>query len=85
LAAGASAASPTVLLIGGLEGKDESTQVVAQEVRVFEARKPTFRFFAVALANPGRAKLSFPPTGVAYRDNPEASALWRWMAVEAPI
>ena len=79
-----SATSPTVLLIGGLEGDDESTRAVAEEVRGFEARKPAFRVLAVPLANPGRSKLSFPPTGIAYRDNPEANALWRWMAIQAP-
>jgi unsaturated rhamnogalacturonyl hydrolase len=89
LVEGASAKSPTVLLIGGLEGpdiegKEESTRVVAQEVRSLEARTPGFRLLAVPLANPDRSKLSFPPTGVAYRDNPEANALWRWMAIQAP-
>src|SRR5262249_15319027 len=45
---------------------------------------PGFRLLAVPLANPGRSQLSFPPTGVAYRDNPEANGLWRWMAIQAP-
>jgi len=39
---------------------------------------------AVALANPDGNKLVFPPAGVAYRDNPESHALWRWIAMEAP-
>jgi unsaturated rhamnogalacturonyl hydrolase len=80
----ASAASPTVLLIGGLTGQEESSRVVTQEVRNFEARKKSFRLLAVPLANPDRSRLAFPPTGVAYRENPEANALWRWMAIQAP-
>ena len=81
---GPSAASPTVLLIGGLEGENESTRVVEQEVRSFEAHKPGFRLLAIALANPGHSRLSFPPAGVAYRDNPEANGVWRWMAIQTP-
>jgi hypothetical protein len=26
----------------------------------------------------------FPPAGIAYRDNQESHALWRWIAMEAP-
>ncbi|HLH41497.1 MAG TPA: glycoside hydrolase family 88 protein [Bryobacteraceae bacterium] len=80
----ASSSSPTVLLIGGLQGNDESSRAVTREVRSFEAHKPRFRLLAVPVANPGRSKLSFPPTGIAYRDNPEAHSLWRWMAIQAP-
>ena len=81
---GASAQSPTVLLIGGLSGEDESTRAVNQEVRRLEAGKPGLRLVAIPLANPERSKLQFPPTGIAYRENSESHALWRWIAVQAP-
>jgi rhamnogalacturonyl hydrolase YesR len=81
---GASASSPTIMLIGGLNGNDESSRVVAQEVRSYESGKPSFRLIAIAVANPDRSKLSFPPDGVAYRGNPVAHASWRWTAVQAP-
>jgi unsaturated rhamnogalacturonyl hydrolase len=84
---GASAAAPTVLLLGGLSGADESTKMIAEEIRRFEKTNPKggrFRLLAIALANPDGNKLIFPPAGVAYRDNPESHALWRWIAMEAP-
>ena len=81
---GAAAASPTVLLMGGLSGDDESSRIVAQELRSYESGKPTFRLIAIAVANPDGSKLSFPPSGVAYRDNPVAHGLWRWIGVQAP-
>ena len=73
--------SRTVLLLGGLNGSDESAKMVAQEARDFEG---PFRLIAIPIANPDRNKLVFPPTGVAYRDNPESHALWRWIAMQAP-
>jgi rhamnogalacturonyl hydrolase YesR len=78
---------PTVLLIGGLRGNDESTSRVRAAVAQFERRKPARRAFnllAIPLANPDGASLAFPPTGVAYRENPEANALWRWIGLHAP-
>jgi rhamnogalacturonyl hydrolase YesR len=80
---GTTAASPTVLLIGGLSGDDKSSRIVAQELRSYESSKPTFRLVAIAVANPDRSKLSFPPSGVAYRDNPVAHGLWRWIGSRA--
>ncbi len=80
-------AVPTVLLVGGLTGEDRSTVAVRQQVQAFEAIKPDrrrFRLIAIALANPDRAVLAFPPVGIAYRDNPEAHALWRWIGTQAP-
>src|SRR5262245_64485913 len=53
--AGASASSPTVLLIGGLTGKDDSTDVVARQVTDFERipqAQRRFRLIAIPLANP---------------------------------
>jgi unsaturated rhamnogalacturonyl hydrolase len=84
---GNSNAAPTVLLIGGLNGNDESARVVAQEVRAFEAtgaNRRTFRLIAIPLANPENSPLVFPPSGIAYRDNPESHALWRWIAIHGP-
>jgi len=78
---------PTVLLIGGLAGADESVGIIRQEFKAFEATKPDrrrFRLLAIPLANPDHASLVFPPAGIAYRENPESNALWRWIAMQAP-
>ena len=85
--AGASSGSPTVLLIGGLNGPDDSSQVVTQEVREYESRKMSgrpFNLLAISVANPDGSQVMFPPTGVAYRENPESNALWRWIGIHAP-
>ena len=82
-----SSALPTVLLVGGLAGPDESVGMVRKELQAFEATQPHrrhFRLLAIPLANPDAARISFPPAGVAYRDNPESHALWRWIAIQAP-
>jgi unsaturated rhamnogalacturonyl hydrolase len=83
-----STALATVLLIGGLAGPDDaSVTIVKQELRTFEAIQPErrrFRLLAIPLANPDHASLAFPPGGIAYRDNPESHALWRWIAIQAP-
>jgi len=82
-----SQALPTVLLIGGLAGPDESVGIVRQELRTFEAIQPDrrrFRLLAIPLANPDHSTLVFPPVGIAYRDNPESHALWRWIAIQSP-
>jgi len=79
--------SRTVLLIGGLNGKDDSVERVRSAVKQFERQKPSRRAFnllAIPLANPDGATLKFPPTGVAYRENAEANALWRWIALHSP-
>jgi unsaturated rhamnogalacturonyl hydrolase len=79
--------SRTVLLIGGLRGKDESVERVRLAVAAYDAQKPARRNFtllAIPLANPDGAALKFPATGVAYRENPEANALWRWIGLHAP-
>ena len=87
IVAGASDASPTVLLIGGMKGRDESSRVVAQETQNFEGlrqdRRP-FHLLAISLSNPDAARLQFPPAGVAYKENPESHALWRWIGIHAP-
>ncbi len=84
---GPSASSPTVLIVGGLEGEDASTAVVRKEVQTFEAlpqNRRQFRLIAIPLANPDLAKLHFPPTGVAYREDAESNALWRWIGIHSP-
>jgi rhamnogalacturonyl hydrolase YesR len=85
--AGPSASSPTVLLIGGLNGKDQSVDAVAREVARWDAipqnRRP-FSLLAIPLANPEARPLQFPPTGVAYRENIESNVLWRWIGTHAP-
>jgi len=84
---GASHASPTVLLLGGLNGTDQSVKIVSEETRKFatiQSSSRRFRLLSIPLANPDGNKLGFPPAGVAYRDNSESHALWRWIAIEAP-
>ena len=84
---GESPLSPTVLIIGGLEGEDGSTAVVRKELQTFEAlpqnRRP-FRLISIPVANPDGAKLHFLPTGIAYREDAESNALWRWIGIHAP-
>jgi len=84
---GASTGSPTVLLVGGLTGKDESARVVEQEIQRFESVRQDrrqFQLIAISVANPDGSKLQFPPTGVAYRENAESHVLWRWIGIHAP-
>jgi rhamnogalacturonyl hydrolase YesR len=84
---GASATSPTVLLVGGLQGTDQSTDAVAREVAAFEARPQNqrrFRLLAIPLANPEARPLQFAPTGTAYREQIESHVLWRWIGTHAP-
>ena len=84
---GASPRSPTLLLIGGLNGKQDTAALVTQEVQRFQAMSQArrrFRLLAIPLANPETSRLVFPPAGVAYRDNPESHALWRWIAIQSP-
>ena len=79
--------SRTVLLIGGLQGQDESVKRVQSAAANYEAQRGTrrdFNLIAIPLANPDGAALKFPPSGVAYRENPEANALWRWIGLHAP-
>ena len=85
--AGASGTSPTVILVGGVQGKDQSTDAVAREVAAFDARPQNqrrFRLLAIPLANPDAQPLQFPPTGAAYRENAESHVLWRWIGTHAP-
>ncbi|HUQ53130.1 MAG TPA: glycoside hydrolase family 88 protein [Gammaproteobacteria bacterium] len=82
-----SADAPTVLVIGGLHGEDETTAAVRRAVSDFErlrARDRDVNLLAVPLANPDGAPLEFPPSGVAYREHSESHALWRWIGTQAP-
>jgi rhamnogalacturonyl hydrolase YesR len=77
----------TVVLIGGLEGRDDSTAQVETAAGDFEKLEPPrrpFRLLAVPLANPDATPLQFPPTGIAYRENIESNVLWRWLGTQAP-
>lgn len=80
-------AAKTVLLVGGLQGKDDSVARVRAAITELDDKKPAkrdFNLLAIPLANPDGATLKFPPSGIAYRENPEANALWRWIALHAP-
>ncbi len=84
---GAPSAAPTVVLVGGMGGDDESSQFVAREAVAYAALKPAarqIRLLAIPVANPDRTTLQFPPEGVAYRENAESHALWRWIALQGP-
>ena len=77
----------TVILVGGLSGKDASSAAVEKAAKDYEARPQaarSFQLIAIPVANPGNARLAFPPTGVAYRENTESHVLWRWIGVHAP-
>src|SRR5690348_15496145 len=64
---------PTVIIIGGLDG--QATQIDPPK---------KFQVLAVSQANPAKARLVFPPTGTAYRENAESHYLWRWIGTTAP-
>ena len=84
---GASPAAPVVMLVGGLNGGNESARMVTAAVQDFESDPPSrrkYRVLAIPLANPDKSALVFPPTGVAYRENVESHVLWRWIALQAP-
>jgi rhamnogalacturonyl hydrolase YesR len=85
--AGRSPSSPTVLVLGGLERPDQSSDAVAREAAAFEQLpqdRRAFRLIAIARANPGGHLLQFPPSGLAYREQIESHVLWRWAGVQAP-
>jgi hypothetical protein len=85
--AGRSPSSPTVVLIGGLERPDQSSDAVARESAAFERvpqNQRAFRLIAIARANPDGQLLQLPPSGVAYREQIESHVLWRWIGIHAP-
>jgi rhamnogalacturonyl hydrolase YesR len=84
---GPNASAPTVLLVAGLAGNDESTLTVTREIETFNAipqNQRPFRLIAIPLANPDGVRMQFPPTGAAYRENSESHAVWRWIGIHAP-
>jgi len=85
--AGRAVSSPTVLLVGGLQSPDQSSDAVAREAAAFEQipeQQREFRLIAIARANPDAQSLQFPPSGVAYREHVESHVLWRWLGTHAP-
>jgi rhamnogalacturonyl hydrolase YesR len=85
--AGPSASSPTVLLVGGVVGKDQSSDAVARETAALDAlvqNRRRFRLLAIPVANPDGQPLQFPPQGTAYRERIESHVLWRWIGTHAP-
>ncbi len=85
--AGRSPSSPTVLLVGGLQQPDQSSDAVAREAATFEQtpqNQRAFRLIAIARANPDGRPLPFPSSGVAYREQIESHVLWRWIGTHAP-
>jgi rhamnogalacturonyl hydrolase YesR len=84
---GRSASSPTVVLIGGLQQPDQSSDAVDREAAAFDRvaqNQRAFRLIAIARPNPDARPLQFPPSGVAYREHVEAHVLWRWIGTHAP-
>ncbi len=84
---GRAADAPTVLLVGGLDGDDATAAEVRAAVQNYDKLRPrdrAFNLLAVPVANPERAPLEFPPTGVAYREHSESHALWRWIGTHGP-
>jgi unsaturated rhamnogalacturonyl hydrolase len=84
---GHSLAAPTVVVVGGLGGDDASSKAIRAAIRRFDRKSPSerpWRLIWIPVANPDRAPLQFPPTGTAYRENPEAQALWRWIGIHGP-
>jgi unsaturated rhamnogalacturonyl hydrolase len=79
------AAAPVVVLVGGLRGEDSSAAAVRAAMAAHVRRgSRAVRVLAVPVANPAAADLHFPPTGIAYREHPEAHTLWRWLGAQAP-
>lgn len=77
--------APTVVIVAGTRGGGATSSRVRDAVTAYARRgnRPV-RLLAVPLANPDGAPMSFPPTGVAYRENPAAHTLWRWLGAQAP-
>jgi rhamnogalacturonyl hydrolase YesR len=85
--AGKSESAPTVVLVGGLRGRDDSSTAVDRAVRAFEKMPRAhrrFNLYGIPEANPNGERLSFPPSGVAYRENAQSHYLWRWLGLHAP-
>lgn len=68
-----------VMLIGGLDGSQDSAAVVRAQME--QRGGPAL---GLPMANPRRSRMVFPPTGVPYRENIESHALWTWIGIQAP-
>jgi hypothetical protein len=67
-------AQRTIVVVGGLDGTRDKMQLKGAGLRMI----------AIPLANPDKARLVFPPTGAAYKENTESHYLWRWIGTTAP-
>jgi rhamnogalacturonyl hydrolase YesR len=77
--------APVVVLLGGLNGDDASATAVRNAVAAYEKRSARpVQLIGIAVGNPDRVMLQFPPTGAAYRENVESNVLWRWIGAHAP-
>ncbi len=79
--------APTLVLVGGLPGDDDSSAVIHDAVEQYAGLPDNQReatLIAIPVANPAQQPLQFPPTGPAYREHAESHALWRWLALSAP-
>lgn len=77
--------APVIALIGGLHGDDDSSASVRAAVSRYEKqRHRPVHLLVVPVANLAGEALEFPPKGVAYRENPAAHTLWRWLGAKAP-
>jgi unsaturated rhamnogalacturonyl hydrolase len=70
--AGSSANAPLVVLIGDSSG-------AAEKYAALQQRQRKFKLVAIP-----QTRSSFPPTGVAYKDDPESHYIWRWLGLYAP-
>ena len=80
-------AAPTVMLIGGLAGDDESAAAVRTAIARYEELPQNVRgvtLIAIPVVNPDGAALAFPPQGSAYREQTEANTLWRFIGTQGP-
>jgi rhamnogalacturonyl hydrolase YesR len=72
----------TVVLVGGLAGKDATSATVEKLAAAWGGG--SYKLIAIPVGNPDAAKLVFPPTGVAYKESTESHVLWRWLGVHGP-
>lgn len=76
-----------VVLLGGLNGADASSDAIAAAVATYAGKSGAERpveLLAVPVANSEASALVFPPAGRAYSENTESYSLWRWLGLTAP-
>jgi unsaturated rhamnogalacturonyl hydrolase len=77
--------APTIVLVGGLAGEGEEVATLRGTAAAYARRRDRpVQLLVVPRANPAREALAFPPSGVAYREQAAAQALWRWLGSQAP-